>query len=309
MIIVMMRISCWVGIDSFVVVVYSLVFEWFNLMSSIVFSVVNDCLMWNCDIVVGIMVMMIVIVVSMVVFVMMVMRIFKLDMSVFVIMVIGSMFDIVISLMINKLVHNLMMLSFMSFNMWLNLVNGCLFERSMVRVMIWNIDSSQNGMLVVISWGHIFRMIIVVREFWVHFMMNVIFNIWLFVVIRVNHNWLIVMIEVMAIVMVQVMMIMMIIMMVFVMSLNMDWNFMVLYMLNIVVNWLVDDLMMDLVVDRLMMNWLRMVWYLMVLFMMDWAVMHFMNVSVMVWKLIMLMMVVVWLRNVVLVCSPFSVMV
>jgi hypothetical protein len=76
--------------------------------------------------------MMVIVVMSIVVVIMVVMSILEGYSSVFIIMVEGAVINFMISFMIYELMLNSVVLSLATFNMWCNLVNACLFERSVV---------------------------------------------------------------------------------------------------------------------------------------------------------------------------------
>ena len=161
--------------------------------------------------------------------------------------------------------------------------------------MVWDIDSSQNGMFMVVRWSIIFRMIIMVVKLWVCLMLDVILDVWFFMVVNMGDDWL-VMLVVVAILVVQVMVVVVFVMMIV----------MVIVMLNIVVNWLMNNLVVHFMMDWHMNNRLMMVLF-MVDIMVNWAVVNFMTLN-MVWGFVVKYIIhMAWLYGV-LVRSPLCVM-
>ena len=116
----MVRVTSWVGIDSLIVVVDGLMVDWLNLVSSEALKVVTDSFVW-CVYIISSHVVVMVIVVS--VMAMVVVNIFELNLMVVLVIMIGAVVNFMLSGMINKLVGNIMVFSLMSLNLWLNLVN------------------------------------------------------------------------------------------------------------------------------------------------------------------------------------------
>jgi hypothetical protein len=171
----------------------------------------------------------------------------------------------------------------MSLNMWLDFMNSCLLKRSMVRVMIWDIHSSENSVFMVISWSIIVYLIVVVIKLWVSLVLDVVFNVWLFVV-DPGHNWSVMGTVVVSILMMHIMMILVDKVVVIVMVV-------VVVLINVVVDWLVDNFMVDFVVDWLVMDWLvvDIVVNLMVDIMVHWLVYH---MVIVVWGLMVIVMMI-----------------
>lgn len=106
--VLVVRVISWVGVDSLVVMMNFLMMNWLNLMGLIAFQIVRDSLVGHTNIISsGVMLMVIV-------------------------MVVGTVFDFMISFVVNELVFHGMMFSLTSFNMGLNLVNASLLKWSMV---------------------------------------------------------------------------------------------------------------------------------------------------------------------------------
>ena len=55
--------------------------------------------------------------------------------------------------------------------------------------MVWDVNGSQNGVVLEVSWGDILGVIVVMAELWVGLVVDVVLNIWLLVVVLVDHNW------------------------------------------------------------------------------------------------------------------------
>ena len=130
----MMRISSWVGIDSLIIVMDGLVVDWLYFVRSVVLKIMTDSLMWCMHIVFSHMVVMmvtdVVSIVSMVI--MIVVNILKLNFVGIFTIVISLMVNFMLSLMINKFVSNIVVLSLTTLYNGFNLVNRSLLERSMV---------------------------------------------------------------------------------------------------------------------------------------------------------------------------------
>jgi hypothetical protein len=174
--------------------------------------------------------------------------------------------------------------------------------------MIWDINSSQYGMLMIVCWGIIVLLIMMIAKLWVSLVVDVIFDIWLFVVVNPTHNGNVMRRSVVSILM-WVLLVMLNLVMRGLMMLNIvgDWLRMRgLMMLNIVVDWLMDDFMVHLMVDWLMnnsvVNWFMMdfvMWLIMVRsLVVNWGLMVEFNM------LVMFMMRL----DVVLGSSPLSIM-
>ena len=127
----MVRVTSWVGVDSLVIVVDGLVVDWLNLVGSVALEIVSDFLMWRSHIVCcHVVVMVIIYVVSMMTVI--VVNILKLNLMVVFAVLVGTVVNFVFSLMVDKLMGNFVMLSLTSLNLWLNLVNGSLLKCSVV---------------------------------------------------------------------------------------------------------------------------------------------------------------------------------
>merc|ERR1712151_874712 len=71
------RISCWIGIDSLIIVMDSFMINWCDLVTRVPFNIMRNCLVWNSNIPFRSVMMVIVIVVSIVIVIMMVMGILE----------------------------------------------------------------------------------------------------------------------------------------------------------------------------------------------------------------------------------------
>ena len=174
--------------------------------------------------------------------------------------------------------------------------------------MIWDINSSQYGMLMIVCWGIIVRFIMMIAKLWVSLVVDVIFDIWLFIVVNPTHNGNVMHRSVVSILMWVLLVMLNIVMRGLMMHIIVgDWLWMSgLMMLNIVVDWLMDDFMVHLMVDWLMnnsvVNWLMVdfvMWLIMVRsLVVNWGLMVEFN---------MLVMITLWL-DVVLGSGPLSIM-
>lgn len=121
------RVAGWVGVDCLVIVVDGFVVDWGNLVGSEVLEVVLDGLMWHGNVPLSSVVL-----VGTSMSVCGVVGVLEGDVAVLIIMVVGSVVDFVISFVIDVLVSNRVMFGLSALNMWLNLVNAGLLERSVV---------------------------------------------------------------------------------------------------------------------------------------------------------------------------------
>ena len=317
----MVRVTSWVGVDSLVIVVDGLVVDWLNLVGSVALEIVSDFLMWRSHIICCHVVVMVIIYVVSTMMTVIVVNILKLNLMVVFAVLVGTVVNFVFSLMVDKLMGNFVMLSLASLNLWLNLVNGSLLKWPVIRVVIWDVNSSQNSMFVVVRWSIIVLVVIVVVKLWMSLMVDVVLNIWFFMVVHVGHDWL-VMLNMVCILMMQVMVIVMLIMVLIVVVLVlMVRSFVMSHMFNVVVNWLVvDNFVVHLVMDwlnvvYLVMDWLNVVRSFMVIFLMvhinvNWGIVHIVSFSVVNWPMCIGVVNIVhmaWL-NVMLMASPLIVM-
>ena len=193
----MVRITGWVSVNGLVLVVNSLVVDWFNLMSCVLLKIVVDGLMWSSHIVLSHVVVMMASVSVVVV------NILELNLVVVFTIFVCSVVNLVLSLVIDVLMSDRVMLSLMSLNMWFNLMDSSLLKRSMVRVMVWDVDGSKNCVFMIISWSVICWMIIVIVKLWVSLVLNMVFNMWLFMM-DPGHDWGVVSTVVMSILMMDI---------------------------------------------------------------------------------------------------------
>ena len=126
----MVRVTSWVGVDSLIIVVDGLVVDWLNLVGSEALEIVTDSFVWCVNIVCSHVVVVMIIVMSMSSVV--VVDILELNLMVVLIVMVGSVINFVLGLMVNKLMGDIVVLSLTSLNMWLNLVNASLLKRSVV---------------------------------------------------------------------------------------------------------------------------------------------------------------------------------
>ena len=56
-------------------------------------------------------------------------------------------------------------------------------------MVVWDVNGSQNGVVLEVGWGDILGVIVVMAELWVGLVVDVVLNIWLLVVVLVDHNW------------------------------------------------------------------------------------------------------------------------
>jgi hypothetical protein len=106
--------------------------NWDNLVLSPSLGVVGDSLVWHGDIPFSSVVLMSVVGVSEGVVAVTVVSVFESDSAVLILLVVGAVLDLVIGLVINELVSDGVVLSLSALNMWGNLMDGCLLERSVV---------------------------------------------------------------------------------------------------------------------------------------------------------------------------------
>jgi len=115
-----------------------------NLVLHPSLGVVGDSLVWNGNIPFSSVVLMSVVGVSVGVVAVTVVSVFESDSAVLILLVVGAVLNFVISLMIDELVSHGVVLSLLALNMWHDFMNRCLFESSMVRVVVWDVNGSQN---------------------------------------------------------------------------------------------------------------------------------------------------------------------
>ena len=233
------RITGWVSVNGLVLVVNSLVVDWLNFVSSIVLKIVVDGLMWSSHIVLSH------VVIVMTTMSVVMINILELHLVVVFTVLVCSVVNFMFSLVINVLMSNGVMFSLTSLNMWFNLMDSGLLKRSMVRVMVWDVDGSKNCVFMVISWSVIFWTVVVVVKLWVSLVLDMVFNVWLFMM-DPGYDWCVVSTVVMSILMMDIMMIVVFdVVMVIVMGI------MMVVVINVVVDWLMDNFMVDLMVDWL----------------------------------------------------------
>ena len=233
------RITGWVSVNGLVLVVNSLVVDWLNFVSSIVLNIVVDGLMWSSHIVLSH------VVIVMTTMSVVMINILELHLVVVFTVLVCSVVNFMFSLVINVLMSNGVMFSLTSLNMWFNLMDSGLLKRSMVRVMVWDVDGSKNCVFMVISWSVIFWTVVVVVKLWVSLVLDMVFNVWLFMM-DPGYDWGVVSTVVMSILMMDIMMIVVFdVVMVIVMGI------MMVVVINVVVDWLMDNFMVDLMVDWL----------------------------------------------------------
>ena len=121
-----MWVTGWVSIHSLVLVIDSFVVDWLNIVSCVVLKIVMNSLMRSSHIVLSHMVVMMSSVSVIVV------NILELYLVMVFTVFVRSVINLMLSLMINILVSNRVVFSFMSLNMWFDFMNSCLFKRSMV---------------------------------------------------------------------------------------------------------------------------------------------------------------------------------
>lgn len=56
-------------------------------------------------------------------------------------------------------------------------------------MVVWDVNGSQNGVVLEVGWGDILGVIVVMAELWVGLVVDVVLNVWLLVVVLVDHNW------------------------------------------------------------------------------------------------------------------------
>ena len=122
----MVWVTGWVSVHSLVFVIDSLVVDGLNIVGNVFFKVVMNGLMRSSHIVLG---HVVVVVTSVSVVVVDILELYL--MMVFTIFI-CSVINLMLSLMIDILVSDRVVFSFMSLNMWLDFMNSCLLKRSMV---------------------------------------------------------------------------------------------------------------------------------------------------------------------------------
>lgn len=126
------RITSWIGVDSLIIVMDSFMVDWYYLVACEPFNIVRDSLVWDSHFPLRSVMVVVIIVVSVVIIIMMVMSVLEGNPSVFIIMVEGTVINFMVSLVVYKFMFDTVVLSLTALNMWCNLVNACLFERSVV---------------------------------------------------------------------------------------------------------------------------------------------------------------------------------
>lgn len=106
--------------------------NWDNLVLSPSLSVVGDSLMWHGDIPFSSVVLMSVVGVSEGVVAVTVVSVFESDSAVLILLVVGAVIDLVVSLVIDELVSDGVVLSLSALDVWGDLMDGGLLERSVV---------------------------------------------------------------------------------------------------------------------------------------------------------------------------------
>lgn len=106
--------------------------NWDNLVLSPSLGVVGDSLVWNGNIPFSSVVLMSVVWVSEGVVAVTVVSVFESDSAVLILLVVGAVLNLVVSFVIDELVSDGVVLSLSALNMWGNLVDGSLLERSVV---------------------------------------------------------------------------------------------------------------------------------------------------------------------------------
>ena len=132
-----MRVTSWVTVHSLVLVIDSLLVQWFHIMGRVSLEIMVDGLVRGSHIVLSHMVVMMSVSMSVVV-----VSILKLNLVMVFAILVGSVVDLVLSLVVDVLVSDRVVLSLVSLDVWLDLVDGGLLERSVVRVVVWDVDSS-----------------------------------------------------------------------------------------------------------------------------------------------------------------------
>ena len=122
----MVWVTGWVSVHSLVFVIDSLVVDGLNIVGDVFFKVVMNGLMRSSHIVLG-HVVVVVTSVSVVV-----VDILELNLMMVFTIFICSVINLMLSLMIDILVGDRVVFSFMSLNMWLDFMDSCLLKRSMV---------------------------------------------------------------------------------------------------------------------------------------------------------------------------------
>ena len=119
-------VTSWVSVHSLVFVIDSFVVDWLNIVSGVVLNIVVNSLMRSSHIVLGHMVVMVSSVSVVVV------NILELYLVMVFTVFVRSVINLMLSLMINILVSDRVVLSLTSLNMWLDFMDSCLLKRSMV---------------------------------------------------------------------------------------------------------------------------------------------------------------------------------
>ena len=274
------RITSWVSVYGLVLVVNSLVVDWLNFVGCVLLKIVVDGFVWSSHIVLS---HVVIVVATMSV---VVINILEFNLVVVFTVLVCSVVNFVFSLVIDVLMSDGVMFSLMSLNMWFNLMDSSFLKRSMVRVMVWDVDGSKNCVFMIISWSVICWMIIVIVKLWVSLVLNMVFNMWLFMV-DPGHDWGVVSTVRMSILMMVIMMVMVFDVVVIIMM-----DIMMVVMINVVVDWLMDDFMVNLVVDWLMYDF-------MVYLVVDWLVNDVVDIVMdivvdsVVWGLMVVIMMII----------------
>ena len=168
------RITGWVSVYGLVLMVDSLVVDWLNLVCCESLKIVVDSLVWSSNIVLSHVVIMVATMSVVVV------NILEFNLVVVFTVLVCSVVNFMFSLVINVFMSNGVMFSLTSLNMWFNFMDSSLLKRSMVRVMVWDVDGSKNCVFMVISWSVIFWLVVVIVKLWMSLVLNMVFNMWLF---------------------------------------------------------------------------------------------------------------------------------
>jgi len=126
MIVMMVRVSSWVSVNSLVVMMDCFVMDWFYIMGSIAFHIMRNCIMWHKDVIGSGMMVMIVIVVAIVVIMRVIVSVLKLHNTVLIIVTVGAMINFMISFVVYILMSHIVVFGFTTFYMWFNFMNGSL---------------------------------------------------------------------------------------------------------------------------------------------------------------------------------------
>ena len=128
----MVRIASWVGVDGLIIMMDGLVVNWLNVVRSIALNIVSDSLMGSAHIVLSHVVVMAMVTIVASMMVMIIVNILELNLVVLITVVVGLVVNFMLSLVVDEFVSNLMTLGLVALNNWLNLVNGCMLERPVV---------------------------------------------------------------------------------------------------------------------------------------------------------------------------------